>query len=736
MSEHEAFPESLDAQLRQVPVPTELLVRLRGIATWNDAELDHQLRAVPVPAGLVARVQQAVADEHLDERLRAVPLPAHVLPRVRQVSARRRRSPWVQWALAASLLLVVGTGYYGTMAGVMATLRPRGVDAWTLLVIDEGPLDLVSPPEVEVAIVAGPPVAEDSGLPETLLAEEPDEPWHVLAGTSEPGPAGRLFRDLHRQWDPWENWLLARWSVLGSAHRGFESLPELETVSAPLARGSEVPLTRAVDREFLYSRGTLPPVLVSVDAAARVVTPPLSTETASFHDAQRQIAAGRWPDAQTVRVEDFLAAMPYRLAPVAPGQLALRTAAGPAVFNAGAQGLLQVAVAAGPPRRQAVPATHVTVALDVSSSLAGGQRLAFVQQGLERLVPQLGPEDRFSLLLFDEEVRHVVEEAEAADAAALWRIFDRLRPAGGVDLGAGLQQAVAAALESDAGGATARRLVLVTASHGALTQTAADRLHPLVAAAHAQGLRLDVLDLSGEAEADPRLTRLAQAAGGHGRCVRSVADIRWALLETVTGEASLVATEARLQVAFNPKTVAAYRLIGHESLALGGLLPTAVTADVRVGEEATALFELWLYPQGEEELAVATLQWTDPRTGEPRRLPPQRISTLQFATSFEGSPLPLQAAALAAEAGEILRQSYTFELPLPGVYRFRPKPRTLQEVLQMAHQVSSPLAERPEFQRFLAILNQASRLPPDRRPGPAKAGTRGITGGHWRELRD
>ena len=501
------------------------------------------------------------------------------------------------------------------------------------------------------------------------------------------------------------------------------------------ARGLAVPLDRGFDREFLYSRGLNPPAFTATDKSAAAITPPLSSDTGSFDGTRRLVAAGRWPEAQDIRVEDFVAAAPYRFTQAAPGTLAIRTAAGPSLFNPAADGLLQVAVTAGPAAGRTLPATRLTVALDVSDSMAWGGRLELVRRGLEAFVQHLGPEDRFSLILFREETWRAVDEARHDDIEPLLRIFDQLRAQGAVNLCAGLQQAVAAALEAAADRRQAQRLVLVTSNGDLLTDPMVAKLRPILAEARDQGLGLQVLDISGEEES-ATLSNLVQAAGGTVRPVRSATDIRWALVETLAGDPSVVATAARLQVEFNPQAVAAYRLIGHEATSLGGLFPGGVTADLHVDEAAVVLFELWLYPQGGDDLAVAKLQWQEPRTSTTHHAVTQRISRLQFATTFEGTPLSLQAAALAAEAGEIFRQGYDFEVSPGGAFRYRPKPRGLHDVLVAADRVSPALADRPEFRHFRAVLEQAARLAPERRPGVAKAGTRGLVGGRWREAKE
>jgi hypothetical protein len=218
--------------------------------------------------------------------------------------------------------------------------------------------------------------------------------------------------------------------------------------------------------------------------------------------------------------------------------------------------------------------------------------------------------------------------------------------------------------------------------------------------------------------------------------VQTAADIRWALVEALTGEPSLVASETRLRVRFNPQAVAAYRLIGHEATGVGGTLPGSVQADLHVGEQASVLFEVWLYPNDEEDVAFASLQWHEQPGGATRHQGPQRISRVQFANSWEGTPLALQAAAVVAEAAEILRQSFGFEVSAPAAYRYEPKPSGLDQVIRRSRQVSPPLARRNDYQRFVSWLERAGPLLEDRPPAQARSGTRGIVSGRWREWKD
>ena len=153
--------------------------------------------------------------------------------------------------------------------------------------------------------------------------------------------------------------------------------------------------------------------------------------------------------------------------------------------------------------------------------------------------------------------------------------------------------------------------------------------------------------------------------------------------EITTGQSQVVARDALLHMAFNPKAVLEYRLLGHEAKALAGLLPEHPQADFHDGQSATVLYELRLAPgvlptaiqsssTPSVDIAQAELTWYDgdrPRP-EGRRLGAvERIARRQFAAIFSQTAPSLQFASLAAETAEIFRRS-----PFACGRRGRPSP--------------------------------------------------------------
>jgi Ca-activated chloride channel family protein len=409
---------------------------------------------------------------------------------------------------------------------------------------------------------------------------------------------------------------------------------------------------------------------------------------------------GEPPAPEDIRVEDFLAAVDYQFAPAEQG-LALRTAAGPSTFTIlpgqqPADGLLQVGVKAGEVLRSEPGGVHLIVALDASANMRWRGRIEICKQGLRRALAHLEPQDRFSLVAFDGQVVSAVENLSLAQIDEGYRLLDELQPHGGTNLAEGLRHAISLGLSESERSA---RVLLMTDGPGEMPRRLTDVVHGMLRSAAADGVTLSVIEMSDEPEIDSHLEQLAVEGAGLFYRASTSQHVRWTAVETLVGRSSLVAADARLEVTFNPNAVEAYRLLGHERTELVSDSEPTITADLHSDEEATALYQVWLKPGGDDNVATARLHWIDPASGKPRSST-QSITRVQFALSFERSPLSLQAAAIAAEAAEVLRES-------PFVAS---RSRSLANVLALAGRANPKLAERPAFRDFIGMLENAERV--------------------------
>jgi hypothetical protein len=85
----------------------------------------------------------------------------------------------------------------------------------------------------------------------------------------------------------------------------------------------------------------------------------------------------------------------------------------------------------------------------------------------------------------------------------------------------------------------------------------------------------------------------AAAEPGFGRTPAESREISRAVVAGVFGRSTLALRQCRLDVAFDPNVVAAYRLVGHRQSAMESLSPAPVAAlDLHTGETARVVYEL------------------------------------------------------------------------------------------------------------------------------------------------
>ena len=716
----------LDSCLRDVPVPVGLVARLKQTDSVEsppaapavigqaqpvlpeDAELDEALRSVSIPHGTVKRLLLTIQDETLDETLRQTEIPQNLLVRLRTIPHARPRSAWRRFAVAASLLLVLFSAYCGTLGALLAAIRPQQDLDGKLSIIDLGPFESRAD-SAYAQLLAGSEASATAShfVPPTSVATEPLLiELARLDITPEPGPAGRLFREVQRGAPLTRDLFLMGWPTLGSPQRSDQALPELSHVRRRDVAGVDLPLATGYDRSFFLKSGVHPPVLPGASQRVRTIDVPLVTQTDSVESARRLVLEGRLPAPSDIRVEDYIAAVEYGLEPSSDQSLALHASAGRSMFGRQPHHMLHLGVKA--PRVSTSKSTHLSIVLDVSTSMRGVDRIGAVRRALETLRRHLGPDDSVSFVAVNHEIVRQIEFLPASQFARLTSLLSKLTPAGGDNLALGFQAAMSLAFEAEVAPGSARHVVLLTDGYAKVGDRDAGRMRDLMATGETHSIGSTVLQLDSLLAGD---AAVSWTALGRASAV-SPSQLPWALVAIATGKSPVVARQAKLRAVFNPQAVSAYRLVGHGPTALTGLVE--VEADLRSGEEASALFELWLRPNRTPDVGWAEVHWTDPGsrlTIVSERLP---IGRKDFAGSVEETPWALQTAAIAAEVGQRLARLGTFELRSGGRFARQPKPAGWKDVLQQAARVNPHTSGPAEFQHLVDFVRQLEELGPGR----------------------
>jgi Ca-activated chloride channel family protein len=709
----------IDEQLRSVPLPPELLARLGQVASLGDGELDHALCDVALPPALLDRLHAigSLTDTDIDDDARHVALPAGVVPRLhRSVWRQAWQARLAHLAVAASLAFAIGgAGWLLTKEfRTGADLPPRRAVA-PPIASSEGDRSKVRPSEDQPPVKPAPtPIENDPqwvqrpDLPQNWPTDGPTvfqapQPLVAVAPSprnidDDPSPSGTADSDG----------ALNPADVLGNS--SLVTQPDLRVARGGARHGIAGPRVKGYDLLFEFRYGEHPVVHPGTTAALWESRVPIWTDTSSYELAQRAIATRQPLPPGLIRAEDFLAAMDYGFPAPSGSAVGIRTAAGPSPLGLPGTSLIQVGVQAGKFDRGRDFGTHLTLAVDISSSTAVAGRWEAMRRAMAGLVAQLSPRDRISIVLFSQRPVVLVREADGARLQSALKTLDAIEPRGLANLGAALETAAAIARGDAAPGSAngkqatpalaaeklSSRLVLVTDGLGWIDPAAMPRLKGLLERTVASGVSWQVVDVRPDEVSDSRLEELAVVGHRKVRHAETGRAIARELHEALIGRRDVVAAGVSIKVTFNPDAIETYRLIGYDPTTAGGLISGPLEGDLQAGEATTSLYEVELKPDGAETVATVEVTWHDVGTEEIHHLK-QPIGRLQFAPSWMESPLSLQLAVFAAETAEILRGSY-----------FTPSgTRPLDQVAELADRANTALQGSESFKDLKALLNAA-----------------------------
>jgi hypothetical protein len=637
MNQHD--DHQLDTRVRDVPVPAGIADRVAAAALFDDVAIDRLLVHVALPSGLQDRVRHATAAIRAEGALPLSRLPQPFQPAGPQGHGGGPRSsaPWRMRLWPAALDLLANGGAVAAALSIVALVFFASTELSRRLaaVSSRGPVPsrvavrgaLPQRPASSLGIprASGP----ESGLGDTVEAaagiRAPTET--DIAGVRSSTAAAAAVTAVV---DPPQADVPApkaaatavevRAAPAVSAAVGGNSgagTAEIRTVFLPLI-GRQVPRVPGYDIAFEMAHGESPFVDPAVSAFLAVDRPPLSLRTDSFDSLCEHVrrdrgrATGRRPRRArmpTVRTEDILAALP---APAGDGGssgagpgLGLSLSAVRSLRPAPGSMLVEVCVTA-PPLESAADASgplDAMLMLDQSAGPFASLSWQWLCRGLDRVISQMRPADRVSLVVCGERPRLV---ALRADAAALEALLPEL-----------MREPVTRSADFDA----AFRLVatvsqregrpdrIVVAAHAGTMERCRKEGRAAFSAWQAElaaattspagpKTAFVLIDPQEAMSADDTLSRTPPLT--IGPVPADPVAIGRRLVGQVFGRLTLMATRCRLEMAFDPARVGSYRIVGHRQTAADALAsvdPRGI--DLHAGETTRVVYEVVSRPGGE-----------------------------------------------------------------------------------------------------------------------------------------
>jgi Ca-activated chloride channel family protein len=221
-------------------------------------------------------------------------------------------------------------------------------------------------------------------------------------------------------------------------------------------------------------------------------------------------------------------------------------------------------------------------------------KLPLVKQSLGMLLDQLQPDDSVAIVTYAGYAGTALAPTPASQKARIRAVIDSLG-AGGSTAGAeGIRQAYALAQRNlDPKGVN--RVILATDGDFNVGITNQDELKGFVERERGKGVFLSVLGFGMGNYNDALMQTLAQNGNGTAAYIDTIGEARKTLVDEATSTLFPIAKDVKIQVEFNPATVAEYRLVGYETRMLNrdDFNNDRVDAgDVGSGQTVTALYEI------------------------------------------------------------------------------------------------------------------------------------------------
>lgn len=434
--------------------------------------------------------------------------------------------------------------------------------------------------------------------------------------------------------------------------------PPAPTIQPPSTGGTHEPNDAPYGDVFFKEYGTNP--FVDTDDDKRS-TFGLDVDTGSYTVARRYINDGNLPPREAIRVEEFVNAFSYGDRPPARGDFAIRAEAAPTPFMKGdlyrvVRFNIRGRVVDPKDRKPAI----LTFVVDVSGSMNLENRLELVKKALGLLLNQLKPSDRVGLVVYGSEARKILDPT--SDREVLRDAISRLSPEGSTNAEDGLRTGYEMAARFARRDAI-NRVILCSDGVANVGRTGSDSILQVIERqAKENDIELTTVGFGMGNYNDVLMEQLANKGDGRYAYVDTLEEARRIFVEELTGTLQTIASDAKVQVEFDPSVVARWRLLGYENRDIADEKfrdDTVDAGEIGAGHSVTALYEIKLKEDAPRHGAAATLhlRYKSKETGHVVELE-HDLRLSEVAPSWDSAPRGLKLASLVAEFAELLKGNY------------------------------------------------------------------------------
>lgn len=321
----------------------------------------------------------------------------------------------------------------------------------------------------------------------------------------------------------------------------------------------------------------------------------VDVDTASYSFLRSTINRGQLPRPGSIRLEEMINYFPYDYA--APRSktepFKANVTVTPSPWSTDTK-LMHIGIKGYVPPASETPSSHITFLIDTSGSMRAQNKLPLLIESFKVLLETLDEDDTVSIVTYAGSAGTVLEPTPASETGTIKRALNRLQAGGSTAGAAGLALAYEKAQESfmEEG---VNRVILATDGDFNVGFSSPDEMKRFIEEKRKSGIFLSVLGFGQGNYNDALMQSLAQNGNGVAAYIDSLAEAKKVLADEAGSALVPIAKDVKIQVEFNPSTIAEYRLIGYETRALKreDFNNDKVDAgDINSGHSVTAIYEL------------------------------------------------------------------------------------------------------------------------------------------------
>jgi Ca-activated chloride channel family protein len=232
--------------------------------------------------------------------------------------------------------------------------------------------------------------------------------------------------------------------------------------------------------------------------------------------------------------------------------------------------------------------------LDVSGSMSPADKLPLVKAAMRMLTDVLTKRDRVAIVVYAGASGLVLPSTPGDQKERISEALEQLWAGGSTNGAQGIQLAYQVARNSFIRGGV-NRVVLATDGDFNVGVTNQSDLVSLIERERESGIFLSVLGVGTGNLKDSTMEKLADKGNGNYAYLDSLHEARKVLVREAGGTLETIAKDVKIQVEFNPREVAGYRLIGYENRLLNHQDfndDKKDAGEIGAGHSVTALYEI------------------------------------------------------------------------------------------------------------------------------------------------